>query len=228
MDRVKQRAARSLGPSQAFGERPWSTLGAHLARFEEKQHPLAKGEGGFDFRDPDTFARVGVSFREDGHHEGKLCVVGVGMVAPKIAVETGGALDWPGRALVKGAAPRKRTCGDEPMERAFRGLKRLAQPRARRKIPTQSARDEDTAEKAASSQPGVELLGPLLEKLALRLADLQRRRVAQMSEIVEVIVEPFEFGEQNAERSGANGRLAACCTFDGLAISKRVSYCSHS
>ena len=82
--------------------------------------------------------------------------------------------------------------------------------------------DENAAKEAASRQPRVQLLGLLFEKLALGLADLQRRGMAEMSEIVEVIVEPFELREQNAKRSSANGRFAASGALDGLTISERV------
>ena len=71
----------------------------------------------------------------------------VGMVATKIAVETRGALDGPGRALVEGDALREKARRDEAIEMAFRcleafdigdkfnaeGLERLAEPRPRRR-----------------------------------------------------------------------------------------------
>ena len=72
----------------------------------------------------------------------------VGMFAPQITVDAGGALDWSGRALVECDATRKRACRNQAIEMAFRGLEpldigdkfdpkrleRLAQPRARREV----------------------------------------------------------------------------------------------
>ena len=51
--------------------------------------------------------------------------------------------------------------------------------------------------------------------------------MAEMAEIVQVIVEPLELREQNAQRPGANGRLAAGRTLDCLTVSERVSDRSH-
>ena len=102
------------------------------------------------------------------------------------------------------------------------GLERLAQPFPGGEIAAQAARHENASKETASRQSRVQLLGPLFEQLALGLADLQRRGVAEMAEVVEVVVEAFEFCEQNAKRSSAKRRFAVGGALHRLAISERM------
>ena len=51
--------------------------------------------------------------------------MGVRMVASKVTVETRGALDGPGRALIEGDPTRKRTGRDQAVEVALRCFEAL-------------------------------------------------------------------------------------------------------
>jgi len=236
MDGVEQRAARSLGPSQSFGEGRRDAVDPNFARLKQQKDALAQRERRFDFGNANSRARIGVSLGKGRHCHGKLGVVGVGMVAAKVAVETRSALHRAGRALVERHALRKRARGDEAVEVAFGGLEaidvshklypqsleRLSLPFAGGQITAQATRHENASKETASCQPCVHLLGPLFEQLALGLADLQRRSVAEMAEVMEVVVEAFEFCEQNAKRSSAKRRFTVGGALYRLTISERM------
>ena len=66
------------------------------------------------------------------------------------------------------------------------------------------------------------LLGPLLEQLALGFADLERSHMAEMAKVVELVVNAFQLRQENAKRSGANRRLAIRGALHGLAIGERM------
>ena len=62
----------------------------------------------------------------------------------------------------------------------------------------------------------------LLQKLALRFADLERRGVAKMAEIMQMIVEPLQFGKQDPQRFRPRRYLAARGALDRFAIRQGV------
>ena len=102
------------------------------------------------------------------------------------------------------------------------GFQRFAKPFVGGEIAAQAAWHEQASQEAASRQPRVQLLGPLLEQLALGFADLQRRRMAEMAEVMEMVVKAFQLRQENAKRSGANRRLAVRGALHGLAIGERM------
>jgi hypothetical protein len=117
------------------------------------------------------------------------------MVAAKVPVEARSALRRAGRALVERHALPKRARSDEAVEVAFggleaidvshelhpQGLERLTQPFPGREITAQATRRENASKETASRQPRVQVLGPFFEQLALGLADLQSRSVAEVA-----------------------------------------------
>ena len=75
--------------------------------------------------------------------------------------------------------------GDELFSEA---LERVAEPFAWIKIAPQPSWDQHAAKEATARQPRIELLCGFFEQLALRLAHLERRRMAQVAKIVKVVV----------------------------------------
>ncbi len=82
---------------------------------------------------------------------------------------------------------------------------RVGEPILGRQIAAQPAGDQQAAQKAAAGQPRIQLLQPLLEQFALGLADLERRRVRQMAEVMQVVVEAFQFRQQARASHRARG-----------------------
>ena len=58
---------------------------------------------------------------------------------------------------------------------------------------------------------------------ALRFSDLERRRMAQMAEVVEVIVDALHFRQEHAQRVGPDRDVAVGGPLDGFAIGQRMS-----
>ena len=58
-------------------------------------------DAGLDFGNPHLLSGVGVAARADRHRKRQFTIAGVRMIPPQIAIETGGALDRPRRALVE-------------------------------------------------------------------------------------------------------------------------------
>ena len=172
----------------------------------------------------------------DGNGERQLAVGRVGVIAAQIAVEPGGALDRPRRSLVEGHLAAEKAGRHQTVEVAVGALQHgrvgghvlaqffqlLAEPRLRNQVAAQPARNEQPAQEAAPGQPSVDLLGALLEQLSLGIADLQRRRIRQVPEIVQVVVETFELGQQRAQQKRAPRHGAAGRMLDGLAEGKTV------
>ena len=97
-----------------------------------------------------------------------------------------------------------------------------SEPGLRRQIAPQAAGGKQAPQKAAAGEARVELLGLLLKQFALGFADLQRRGVTEMAEIVQVVVKALHLGQQQTQeiRARRNGALRG--GFDGLTISERM------
>ncbi len=95
-------------------------------------------------------------------------------------------------------------------------------------VAAQAAGNEEAAQEAAPGQPGVQLLRCLLQKLSLRLSDLERGRVAKMAEVVEVIVDTLHFRQQDAQRIRPDRDAAVGRPLDGFAIGERMRDRAHS
>ena len=67
-------------------------------------------------------------------------------------------------------------------------LERVAEPLPRVKVAPQPSGGQHAAKEAAAGQPRVELLRGFFEQLALRLAHLERRRMAEVTKVVQVVV----------------------------------------
>ena len=158
------------------------------------------------------------------------------MVPPHVAIEPRCALDRPCGALIERNVLRQDARRDQPVEMAVgvlqhRGIDRglraqalqfAAQPRSRIEVATQAAGHQQTAQEAASGQLPVDLLGALLEQLALGLADLERGRAREMAKIVEMVIEPLELREERAQHAGALRHVTERGLFDRLAESESV------
>ena len=102
------------------------------------------------------------------------------------------------------------------------GFQRFAKPLVGGEIAAQATRREQASQKPASCQPRVQLLGSLLKQLALGFADLERCRMAEMTEVVEMVVKALQLRQEDTKRSGANRRLAVCGALHCLTIGERM------
>ncbi len=98
---------------------------------------------------------------------------------------------------------------------------------ARREVAAQTARSEQAAQEPAPGEPAVDLLEPLLEQLALGLPHLERGGVGQVPEVVQVVVQPLQFGQQHPEEPRAPRNLGAGGGLDGLAVAERMGDAAH-
>src|SRR5271169_1851287 len=98
------------------------------------------------------------------------------------------------------------------------GLERIAEPVLRLQITAQASRDQHAAQKPAAGQARVQLFDPLLKQFSLGLADLERRRVGKVAEIVKVVVEPLQLRQQHAQPLGTRRHGASGGRLDGLAV----------
>ena len=132
------------------------------------------------------------------------------MIPAEVAIDAGSAGNRPGGPLVIGRVFIERAGGDQAVAKCIIFIQPLhvpfgivaqrgqiaLQPGFQCEIPAQSAGRDDAPQKPAAGQFAVDLLGALGEQLALRLPDLQRRRIRQMPEIGEVIINALQLGEQ--------------------------------
>ena len=123
MNSVEKGPARSFAPAEALRRRRDGAGRLHGPGLEEKKNTLAQDEGRLDLRHTDSLASIGVAFLESRHRQRKIGVNGIGVIAPQIAIEAGGALDRSCRALIEGDAA-------EPLCSAEDGLRTLAATRA--------------------------------------------------------------------------------------------------
>ena len=101
-------------------------------------------------------------------------------------------------------------------------------PLVRRQITTKPTNGENAAQKPATGQPRIELLGALFKQPAFRLSDLERRRVTEMAEIMQMVVKAFHFRQQRAQKKSARRNAAVGGGFDGLAIGERVRHAANA
>ena len=83
---------------------------------EEQKNALAQNKRRFGFCEADALPGVSVAVIERRHRQGQAVVVGVGMVAAKVAIDRGRSRHGSCRALVKRHLLREQTCGDQAIE----------------------------------------------------------------------------------------------------------------
>ena len=128
------------------------------------------------------------------------------MIAAQVAVDARGARDRSGCALIQSDLNIEHAGRDKPIEMTVavfepvdifcdifaQRLERVAQPRLWMQIAAKAAGLQQAAEKAASGELAVDLLGAFLQELALCFPHLERRCVTEMAEVVQVVVQALQ------------------------------------
>ncbi len=138
------------------------------------------------------------------------------MIAAQIAVQVAGALDRAAGALVEGHLALQAARGHQPVEVAagvFQALQiavdlvidaveRLVQTRDV-EVAAQAAGGDEPAQKAAAGESAVDLLHPLFQQMAFGLTDLERGGLGQMAEVMQMVVQTLQLGQDDAQIAGA-------------------------
>ena len=236
MNRVHDRSARRFGPSQPFcGSRHATRRERRAVRGHAVDRALDEVDARAQFGDAHAHPRAGVAAGLDRNGRPQRAVHRIRVIPAQVPIDAGRAFDRACRALVERELLAERRGRDQPVQVARRtfdqadvgfDLRLQARKPFRHRIDVEfapdPARPEHVAQEPASARPCIDLLGQLFEQLPLRFADLERRRMAQVAEVVQMIVDALKLGRDDPEPLGPPGDVASRRILHRLHIRQRL------